>query len=168
MLEVDETFTTIWLSIIRGQGQGQEMTSVPLGTIFVSYGSRCCAVSIHFTVRCYFFGLGTFLCSCQLIFAVMFSALVIVSLCCVITSLIPVLAVVTHCCTLGHLIVSSLLSNVTADRRLLFINSAGHIFQPVDTVLSELVLPRGEWFSVCNTVDTTLFTGHIGWLHFLT
>jgi len=35
MLEVDETFTTIWLSIIRGQGQGQEMTSVPLGTIYL-------------------------------------------------------------------------------------------------------------------------------------
>jgi len=29
MLEVDETFTTIRLKVIRGEGQGQEMTSIP-------------------------------------------------------------------------------------------------------------------------------------------
>jgi len=41
-----------------------------------------------------------------------------------------VAAVVTHDCTTGQLIVSPLLSNITADRRLLFTNTAGRIFQP--------------------------------------
>ena len=29
MLEVDETFTKMTFKVIRGQGQGQEITSVP-------------------------------------------------------------------------------------------------------------------------------------------
>ena len=34
MLEVDETFTVIWLSRSSSQGQGQEMTSVPFQDYF--------------------------------------------------------------------------------------------------------------------------------------
>jgi len=36
----DETFTTIWLSGHPRSGQGQEMTSVPLGTIFIGLGPK--------------------------------------------------------------------------------------------------------------------------------
>ena len=60
----------------------------------------------------------------------MFAALVIAGLCLVITSLTSGPAVVTHDCTPRQLIVSPLLSNITADRRLLFVNTAGRIFQP--------------------------------------
>ena len=45
-------------------------------------------------------------------------------LCLVITSLTSGPVVVTHDFTPGQLIVSSLLSNITADRRLLFVNTA--------------------------------------------
>ena len=34
MLEVDETFTNMTFKVIRGQGQGQEMTSVPYQDYF--------------------------------------------------------------------------------------------------------------------------------------
>ena len=51
-------------------------------------------------------------------------------LCLVVTSLTSDPAVVTHDCTPGQLIVSLLLSNITADRRLLLTNTAGRIFQP--------------------------------------
>jgi len=71
-----------------------------------------------------------FLYSLGRIFAVMFAALVIAGLCLVITSLTSGPAVVTHDCTPGQLIVSPLISNITADRRLLFNNTAGRIFQP--------------------------------------
>ena len=60
----------------------------------------------------------------------MFAALVIAGLCLVITSLTSGPAVVTHDCTPGQLIVSPLLSNITADRRLLLTNTVGRIFQP--------------------------------------
>jgi len=35
MLEVDETFTTMTFKVIRGQSQGQEMTSVPCRDYFI-------------------------------------------------------------------------------------------------------------------------------------
>jgi len=38
-VKVDETFTMIWFSskVIRGQGQGEEMTSVPYRDYFPTY-----------------------------------------------------------------------------------------------------------------------------------
>ena len=60
----------------------------------------------------------------------MFAALVIAGLCWAITSLTSGPAVVTHDRTPGQVIVSPLLSNITADRRLLITNTAGRTFQP--------------------------------------
>ena len=78
----------------------------------------------------------------------MFAALVIVGLCLVITSLTSGPAVVTHDCTPGQLIVSLLLSNITAVSRLLFVNTAGRIFpacrrQSSPAVLVAMILLLG-------------------------
>jgi len=40
MLEVDKTFTTMSFKVIRGQGQGQEMTSVSCRDYF---SIHCCS-----------------------------------------------------------------------------------------------------------------------------
>ena len=36
-VKVDETFMMMTFKVIQGQGQGQEMTSFPLGTIFIVF-----------------------------------------------------------------------------------------------------------------------------------
>jgi len=40
MLEVDETFTAMTFKVIWGQGQGEEMTSVPYRDYFFSFSFR--------------------------------------------------------------------------------------------------------------------------------